>query len=158
MPRNRRFSVVPSLAVFLFVALFSAACGDDPADPDTADITDFLGTWSWTVLDVTSSCGPEDLWMADVVIARVGTSDTDVTASSRWHADDVGPHVFDGTVSGNTLTIPDVTYTEGGGTLVADHVVTLQNDGRLSGTETWTWTGPGGSCVNGTADVIASPF
>jgi hypothetical protein len=133
-----------------------AACGDDPADPSEVSITDFIGTWEWTVYNITSTCGTEAAWVADVTIARVGDSNTDVTASSRWKSDDPGPFAFSGTVSGNKLTIPGVTYTEAGGTLQAQHEVTLQKIGTLAGTETWTWSDGTTSCTGGSADITAA--
>lgn len=145
-----------ALAAILVLGLLTAGCGDDPVDPSGVSITDFVGTWAWNVVNISSTCGGESPWEAQVVIARVGSSNTEVTASSRWRADDPGPFVFSGTVSGNTLTIPNVTYTEESGTLVAQHVVTLQNNGNLAGDETWTWTDVTGRiCSNGTADILA---
>lgn len=46
-------------------------------------------------------------------------------------------------------------YIEAGGLLVATHQVTVQNNGSLRGTETWSWSGGDGDCVNGTATVVA---
>lgn len=143
------------LAPMLFLGIITVGCADDPVDPDTIDITAFVGTWDWIVTNISSTCGTEPGWDAPVVIARVGNSDTDVTLTSAWRADDPTPFPTDGTVSGNTLTVSNVTYTEDGGTLVATHTVTVQNNGNLAGTETWTWTNASGTCAGGTAQVLA---
>ena len=152
----------PALLPVLVVGL-AAGCGDDPVDPGAVDITDFVGVWTWNVGNINSTCGSETVWDAQVTISQVGGSATQVTASSRWRADTPGPFSFAGTVSGNTLTIPNVTYTEDSGTLLATHTVTLQNNGNLAGTETWTWTytdpvtNETSTCANGTADILAIP-
>jgi len=151
MNRFARLAIAP----FLLLGTLVAGCGDDPVDPAEVSIEDFVGTWAWNVININSSCGSENVWEAQVVIAQVGSSATEVTASSDWHADAPGPYIFEGTVAGNTLTIGDVTYLEDSGTLTATHQVTLQQNGNLSGTETWSWTGPGGTCTNGTADIVA---
>lgn len=144
-----------SLPFLLLAGTFVAGCGDDPADPDTVEIADFLGTWTWNVTNINSSCGSEAIWSAQVVISAVPGSDTKVSTSSRWHSDDPGPFVVEGNVSGNVLTIVDVTYPEDGGTLKATHRVTLQNNGSLLGTEEWSWSSGEGTCSNGSADVLA---
>lgn len=156
--RTRMLPLSPPRVVRTALALALvtlAACGDDPVEPSEAGIDDFVGVWTWNVVNINSSCGTEEPWEAQVTIARVGASTTQVTASSAWRADGTGPFTFAGTVNGNTLTIPGVTYTEQGGTLTAQHQVVLQNNGNLAGEETWTWTDGTDSCTGGTADILA---
>lgn len=148
--------VLPSFFLGASLLVLGCGSGDNPADP-TVD-ANVAGTWQWVVANVTSNeCPPEIGWVATVTITQTGTS---VTASSLWNSDMGGPYVFNGTVSGNTLTIPDVTYPEDMGTTTATHEVVLQTDGTMFGTETWEWmeTPPGtDECTGGMATVTANP-
>lgn len=151
-----------TLLSLLFLAATSFACADAPSEPGggggggggggstTADVA---GTWNWVVAATTSTCGaePDGTWV--ITITQAGTG---ITASGQWGSDDVGPHEFMGTVTGNTVAITDVMYPEDGGDLSARHDVTLQSNGTLTGTETWSWTGPGGPCSGGTSNITAT--
>jgi hypothetical protein len=143
------------------VALLGLACGsgDNPADPNVD--ANVAGIWNWFIVDVSSSCGPELGWLGiPVTITQTGTS---VTASSLWGSDVGGPYVFDGSVSGNTLTIDVTGYPEDGGTTTATHTVVLQTDGTMFGTENWEWTNPAvlppdpNTCTGGVGTITALP-
>lgn len=66
------------------------------------------------------------------------------------------PYTFNGTVVGDSAAITNVTYPEELGDLTARHDVKLQTNGTLVGKESWSWTGPGGPCSNGTSDIVAT--
>jgi len=146
-----------ALPSVLLAAVLVLGCGsgDNPADP-TVD-ADVAGVWAWFIVDISSSCGPEGVWAGEpVTITQSGTS---VTASSNWGSDAGGPHVLNGTVSGNTLTINNPGYPEDGGTTTSTHAVVLQTDGTMFGTESWTWThATEPSCTGGTGTITAVPI
>ena len=148
----------PSLFLCASLLVLGCGSGDNPADPNVD--ANVAGVWAWFIEDVTSSCGPEIGWLGvPVTITQTGTS---VTASSQWGSDDVGPHVFNGTVSGNTLTINVTGYPEDGGITTATHTVVLQTDGTMFGTENWEWTNPAipppNTCTGGTGTITALPI
>lgn len=151
------------LFVLVLAAAFGVGCAS-ASDPDDGGdggggggggttAANVAGTWDWGVLNTTSTCGPEADGTWTVSINQTGTS---ITATSQWGSDVGGPYTFSGTVTGNSVAITNVTYPEEMGDLFARHDVTLQSDGSLVGTETWTWTGPGGPCENGTSDIVAT--
>jgi hypothetical protein len=48
----------------------------------------------------------------------------------------------------------DGRYPLDGGTLVSAQVLAWPDNNTLMGTESWAWSGPGGSCTGGTAEIV----
>lgn len=147
--------------VFVTSAL-GAACASDTSDPGGGNggggggggtTADVAGTWQWAVTNITSSCGPETGWNAQVEIVQSGTS---ATATSAWRSNGGEHSSTNGTVTGDDLTF-DITYPEEDGQLTATHSVTVDSDGNtMTGSETWSWTNGTTTCSSGTADVTAT--
>lgn len=148
-----------SMLSLLALASLTFACGTTDPDPGGGGggggggPANVAGTWDWALTETTSTCGSE---ANDVWVVTITQSGSDITATSQWGSDVGGPHPFAGTVTGNAVVIPNVMYEEDGGDLSASHDLTLQSDGTMAGTETWTWTGDAGTCANGTSTLRAT--
>ncbi|MBW1768500.1 MAG: hypothetical protein JRJ65_15825 [Deltaproteobacteria bacterium] len=111
--------------------------------------SDVSGTWTLVVSNVKSSCEPEPGWSSIVTINQFDCSleTTGIKGTSV---------IVIGSVDGDTVTIGPGFFKEGGGTTTATYTMTIAPDGSMTGTESWTWSGPGGSCTGGTADLTAT--
>jgi hypothetical protein len=140
-----------------------AACGDDDDDDGGDPVTvDLNGQWVFTV-DVTEANGvcegeendtPEPFPVEIVVVDPNGDGTYEITVIGDFG--DAG-----GTISGTFTGIPETgdelvlsgDISEDGGTTTSTYTLTIESETHLSGTEAWSWTGPGGTCAGGEADV-----
>jgi hypothetical protein len=66
---------------------------------------------------------------------------------------DSGPQNLNGNLTSGVVSVGG-SYPEDGGTTTATHTLTVAPDEQsMSGTEAWSWTGPGGSCPESASDV-----
>lgn len=152
--RHFRWAALPILTLALIT--FPGCAEDTPYEgPASVDI---VGTWNFgvTIINETGVCAGsnEPPWNAE---AEITVSGNDVTVMSNWNSDDgTGPHAFSGTLEGAQLSL-DGSYPEGGGTTTAHFQLTVQSgNNRMEGTETWTWNGAVGSCVDSGSLVVVN--
>ena len=157
MPRLRPLHLLAAVLSFTLVA----ACGDD--DDDGGDSTTVVldGNWVYTV-DVTVAngvCAGEendevDGFPVEITVTDQGDGTYLVTISG--FIDDPS-NVVTGTVTGVPEIGDDITltgsYPEDGGVTTTTHHLTVDSENGLTGTEQWSWTGPGGTCEGGEADL-----
>jgi hypothetical protein len=109
-----------------------------------------------TIITETGACAGnnEPPWNAEAEITVVGNA---VTVMSDWNSNpDTGPHAFTGTLAGTQLSL-DGSYPEGPGTTTAHFQLVVQpGNNRMEGTETWTWVGTTGSCVDSGSLVVVN--
>lgn len=153
----------PYRAVLLVFASMGVlyACDDDnnSTTPDTVDLN---GSWNYTV-DVTVAngvCEGEENSPASTYLVTIAAIDPngdgtwDVTATG--FLDDPAATIT-GTVTSVTQVGDQITlsgsYPEDGGTTTTTHRLTIQSATRMTGTEDWSWTGGGGTCPDGKANI-----
>jgi hypothetical protein len=141
------------------------ACSDD--DNDEPVVVDLNGSWTFLV-DVTVANGvcageedatPEPFPVNFVVVDPNGDGTYDVTVDGDFGDTDAG-----GTMSGTVTGVPEVgdvivlsgDVAEDGGITTSTYTLTVQSATRLTGTEEWSWTGTGGTCPDGQANVQVS--
>lgn len=112
----------------------------------TNECLDSSGVWEFEVTNVRSTCGSEGDWDSTVTITQTDCS-VETTGFKNTS------FIVAGNAVGSTVTIGPGNYPEAGGTTKATFTVTMTSDTTMTGTESWTWSGPGGSCINGTADI-----
>jgi len=139
------------------LAVLSVGCAEDtpfegPASPELD------GDWNFgvTIVNETGACAGnnEPPWNADAVITVAGNV---VTISSDWNSNpDTGPHEFVGTIDGRHVTVAG-SYPEGAGTTTATFDLTVQaGNNRMEGTETWTYDGAIGMCIDSGSLVVVN--
>lgn len=174
--RNRIIVLCAPIAVVVLCGLMMvlAACGGgggsvtppgsgpDATSPDAVNsdasttTLNLSGNWAVTIKVTAASgvCAGDESDPAETTTIVIQQSGNTVTASG-FLGD--ATKVLTGTLSGTTLTLSG-SYSEDGGTTTSTHVLTVDaNDPtKLSGTESWSWSGAGGTCPNGKASVTAT--
>lgn len=143
-----------ALPVLTLAVIASLSCAEETPYEGPASGS-IVGDWLFNV-DISLETGVcdgnnEPDWHAEAVITVAGDA---VTVMSDWNSNaDTGPHAFTGTLTGNRLSL-DGSYPEGPGMTTAHFDLIVEPDyNRMAGTETWTWTGDSGSCVDSRSNV-----
>lgn len=124
------------------------------------EVVGVSGAWSFTV-DVTAAdgvCAGEENAPPStdtITITQTPTSDPNVfTIAMAGFLGD--PAItLNGTMTGANIVVAG-SYPEDGGTTTSSHNLNVTGPNTISGVETWSWIGPGGSCPNGLAEVTAT--
>jgi len=109
---------------------------------------DAIGVWQFSVFNINSSCGPESSWNSTVTINQ---NDCSLETAGLKNSS----NLVTGSVEADVVTIGPEDFSEDGGTTTTTFHLRIESDTEMSGSETWRWSGPGGPCVNGTAQVTA---
>ena len=144
-----------SAALFAPLVFLLAACESTPTVGDVGDGSDFEGPYR-LVVDVTQAtgvCSGEELLPPDTVNALITQEGAIVTATAVW-TDTSGSVSLVGGRSGDTISFSG-SYDEDTGTTTSTYVLVI-GPGTLDGYETWSWTGPGGTCLLGASLVTGS--
>jgi hypothetical protein len=125
--------------------------------PAQQPILDAAGTWIVTRV-VTAASGPcapqvDSKTTEPIQIYQSGTYPTyQVTAAGYAGEYD---SFLSGILKKTRYMYLDGRYPKDGGTLIAKQVLSFPDENTLTGTEVWVWSGPGGTCQNGTASIVA---
>lgn len=149
----------PTYALLLApLCLVFAACGESTGiGGDVGDGSDFEGFWALTI-DVTAAsgvCSGEELDPPGVVNALITQEGAVITATAMW-TDESGSVSLVGGRSGDTISFAG-SYDEDSGTTTSAYTLVI-GTGTLDGYETWSWTGPGGTCLLGESTVTGLPL
>ena len=151
--RFRRIAAFPLLAA---LTLALPACGStEPGD--SGDGSDFEGLYR-LIVDVTVAngvCAGEELEPLDTLSALITQDGTVVAATAEW-TDESGAVTLFGSRTGNQISFGG-SYAEDGGTTTSQYTLNIA-PGSLNGTEGWSWTGAGGTCILGQSTVTGEPL
>jgi hypothetical protein len=117
------------------------------------------GNWSFTI-DVTAAdgvcAGEENSPPATDTITVTEAQSGDPYVTNVTMSGFLGnpSNVLTGTRTGSIITVSG-SYPEDGGTTTTTHNLYATGESALVGEEIWSWSGPGGDCPNGRADVTA---
>lgn len=128
----------------LLVGCFSGGGGGGGAEGEGAASGNVSGRWSVVTTPQSDSCGDAGSESYDLDITQSGSSVTATAPDGRS---------YQGTLSGSTLRWMG-SYPEQGGTTTVNLMGTLSGE-RVTGTASWTWSGPDGSC-EGTSSFTAT--
>jgi hypothetical protein len=139
--------------LFLLAAL--AGCNNSPLVPNgTGGIT---GQWTF-MIDVTVAtgvCAGDELDPVATSVVSIVQAGDSVSATGPWGSTS-GSETLIGLRSGNTVTVGGL-YAEDGGLTTASYTLTVTgSDDAMSGIESWSWSGPGGSCPGSQSSVTAT--
>ena len=143
--------VVTRLATVATFALAAVGCSDDPVDVDDTSLS---GGWTM-IVDVTAAtgaCAGEELEPVDTIQVNITQQGNSMTITGPFG--DAGSQNLNGNLTSGVVSVGG-SYPEDGGTTTATHTLTVVSADSMSGTEAWSWTGPGGSCPGSTSDVAA---
>ena len=144
--------VASRLATVVTFALTAFGCSDDPVDPGASTLS---GNWTMTV-DVTvatGACAGEELEPVDTFKVSITQQGNSMTITGPFG--DAGTQNLNGNLTSGVVSVGG-SYPEDGGTTTATHTLTVGKDeNSMSGTEAWSWTGPGGSCP-GSASIVTA--
>jgi hypothetical protein len=152
------------LALALSSSLLFACGDDDNSDPVVVDLN---GSWS-ALVDVTVANGvcageedaaPVPFSVSFLVVDPNGDGTYDVSVTGSF-----GDESSTATVSGTVNGVPEVgdvivltgDVPEDGGITTSTYTLTVQSTTRLTGTEAWSWAGPGGTCPDGQSNVVVT--
>ncbi len=146
-------TVVARSATIATIAFAVVGCSDDPVDPGADSLS---GAWTM-IIDVTVAtgvCAGEELEPVDTIQVTLTQQGNSVTISGPFG--DSGPQNLNGNLTSGVVSVGG-SYPEDGGMTTATHTLTVAPDEQsMSGTEAWSWTGPGGSCPESASDVDAT--
>jgi hypothetical protein len=132
----------------------ATACNSNSVSPGDDELS---GSWTF-VIDVTTAtgvCAGEELAPVDVSIATIAHSGASVSITGPWGSTS-GSETLNGNLTGDVVSVGG-SYAEDGGTTTATHTLTVSSDrNSMSGTEAWSWIGPGGSCPGSAPTVTAT--
>ena len=117
------------------------------------------GTWNFTI-DVTAAdgicAGEENEPPSTDTITVTETQSSEPYVSNVTMTGFLGDpsNVLTGTRTGSIITVSG-SYPEDQGTTTTTHNLYATGENTIVGQETWSWSGPGGDCPNGRADVTA---
>ena len=121
---------------------------------------DLNGTWNYTI-DVTAAdgvcAGDENDPPSTDAITVTETQSGDPYVTNVTMSGFLGDpsNVLTGTRTGSIITVSG-SFPEDGGTTTTTHNLYATGENTIIGEETWSWSGPGGDCPNGRANVSAS--
>jgi len=137
----------------VMAALVATAGCSDNVSPEA----DWLsGRWTF-VIDVTAANGPctgEEAAPPDTSVVTILHQGRSVSITGPWGSAS-GHETLNGNITGMVVSVGG-SYGEDGGTTTTVHTLSVASDIEyMSGTEAWSWSGPGGTCTGGTSDVTA---
>ncbi|MEZ4376916.1 MAG: hypothetical protein R3B35_01365 [Gemmatimonadales bacterium] len=109
-----------------------------------------------TVTAATGVCAPDVGEVTTLPITITQTGSSAPWGLSATGFDGLASNTLAGTLSATNQVTLSGSYPEDGGTTTASHQLTLTNATTLTGTEFWSWSGPGGTCPNSQASVMAT--
>lgn len=123
-----------------------------PPDPEPDALIDISGNWTFTITVTveTGVCsGETGVPQNDLVsITQDGTT---LSVSGLGGAND--PWIGD--IADRSVTFGGTRPEDGGLTTAVFTMILADGEQALTGTEAWSWTGPGGTCPNSASDVTA---
>ena len=146
----RGFAMLATLTfLVLGCASDSPTATDEPVDP--------AGVWTFgiVVTQANGVCDGEEgeSSVYPITITKSGSAPPYQISARGFGGDSL--NVLTGTFdAGNRLVISG-SYLEDGGTTTPMHDLVATGADRMEGTETWNWTGPGGSCPGSQSLVTA---
>ena len=140
----------------LSALLLTATSGCTSSTDATGEDFPWEGFWNLSI-DVTVAtgvCAGEEDAPIEVTEALITEQDGVVTATGIWSSES-GSVSLTGVVAGSTNTITfGGAYAEDGGTTTTLYTL---NPSSMSGSEAWSWNGPGGSCPGSQSIVTGEP-
>jgi hypothetical protein len=138
----------------LSALLLTATSGCTSSTDATGEDFPWEGFWNLSI-DVTVAtgvCAGEEDAPIEVTEALITEQGGVVTATGIWSSES-GSVSLTGVVAGSTITFGG-SYAEDGGTTTTLYTL---NPSSMSGSEAWSWTGPGGSCPGSQSTVTGVP-
>ena len=154
--RRNMFTGIGLAAVTLIVSSGLVACSDDD---NVLPATDLNGDWTftWTVTVATGVCAPELGEVTSAVITVTEELPAEPGSEVTFSGFEGEPgNILTGEYEGNDELFVDGSYVEGVGVTDASYIMDIVTANQMEGTETWTFTGPGGDCVNSQSSVVAT--
>jgi hypothetical protein len=128
---------------FIYSQEFANLCDSYGIIPAIQKCQNVAGTWSVTEINDESNCGGGSAETEQMTYS-VSQNGCNISVTNLTYG--VGP--FSGTVDGNHISWSG-SYPEDGGTTTANISLNISGN-SLSGSATWTWSGPGGPCSGST--------
>src|SRR6185503_11714608 len=142
-----------AVCTLLLAVAMAAACGGGDKVTGASDPVDPAGTWRFVFKNTvaTGVCASElgDESSDIITITKTGSAPPYQVVASGFLG--VQSNQLVGTFDSKNKLVISGSYSEDGGTTTTSHTLTATSDNVKSGTETWSWTGGGGSCPNSKA-------
>lgn len=148
--------------LFAAAAISLAACGGSDSDPTdatpTRDPVDPAGLWTFNIVSTvkTGVCAGEEGTASNfpITITKTGSGPPyNITARGFLG---LAANVLTGTFDAENKLVISGSYAVDGGATTATHSLVATSENQMVGTETWSWTGSGGTCPNSKSDVTAT--